>query len=1029
MDAQIEQAIELAFDPRTERSLQAQAYDFLNQLRDDPNGWQVCLALFTRQPTSSEVVRVVCLEILNSAVQTQRIGQAGANDVRYQLMDYVRRRYAPDATEIDPPGIQNKVTQTITYLFTSLYASDWPNFFDEFFELTGTGPGAPAARPAATLMFLRLLSSIHDEIADLMIPRSREEQTRNTELKDLVRARDANKIAALWQEILSEWQALDLQIVELCLRTIAKWVSWTDISLVINERIQSALLQIAGQPGTLTAESKEARARDAAIDTFTETVGKKMADSAKIQLIGYLNLGTIVGQLVGSTALSELRSTAEYDTDLAETVAKLVNNVVFDVVKVLDTDNVDDQTRASADQHLQTFVPFVLRFFSDEYDEICSAVIPSLTDLLTMFRKTVRTKGSLQPHHSVMLQPILDAIIAKMKYDDTASWGAEDEKTDEAEFQELRKRLHVLQQTVAAVDENLYSQTLSRVVGDTLGRLASGGEKPNWRDLDLALLEMHHFGELATKNGGLYTKSKPTSEASARLVEMMRIMVASDLASYPHPAVQLQYMEICVRYVQFFEQDAAAIPKVLESFVTLVHSEHDKVRLRSWYLFQRFVKHLRAQLAEYAQTVVQAIADLLSIRAELPADRDDDDASSEDNGQSADAAFQSQLYLFEAIGSVSSTSHVPVTTKVAIAKSVIDPLSADLNNHLNAARNDDTRAVLQINHVIMALGSLASGSSDWMPGVNSHGTPPAPEISQEFLGASDSILIALENLKNQGEIRAAARHAFSRLLGVLGSQVLPQLPRWIEGLLSSASSNDEMAMFLRTLGQVVYGFKGEISTILDQLLSPLFQRVFAGLSQPTTGTDDEIQLRELKQQYLSFVLVIINHDLGGVLVSPANQATFEPFITSIKNFSCDPTDPSSARLSFSILVKLTSLWCGPDILTNGASAAGDAPAPQPALPGFDAFILAQFAPLPWTLVAAPRFNPSDAQMRSVLQEAATLQWTILRKNGATYQNQLEAELRGLGVGDEGVQSYLTSISGESAGFKKFFATFVQQAKQ
>lgn len=1019
MDSQVESAIDLAFNPQTDNNLKAQAYEFLTQLREASDAWQVCLSLFTRNPGPSEVVRVVCLEIVNNTVQTQRLDQASLNDVRYRLMEYVRRHYGPGATDVDTPSIQNKLTQTLTYLFTSLYASDWTDFFDEFRGLGGAEIGANAA---GTAMFLRILGSIHDEIADQMIPRTPEEQRRSNELKDLVRARAVNNIAATWQEILSKWRQLDLVLVEMCLRTIAKWVSWIDIWLVINERIQSALLEIAGQQGSFSSDSKEAKARDAAIDTFTETVGKKMQPNDKVELINYLNLGAIVGQLVASPALSELRSTPNYDTDLAETVAKLVNNVIFDVVKVLDSESLDEQTRAKADQQLQTFIPYLLRFFSDEYDEICSAVIPSLTDLLTLFRRMVQKSRTTVPEqYHGMLQPILDAIIVKMKYDETATWGDEDDQTDEAEFDELRKRLHVLQQTVSVVDERLYMDTLSRVVANTLSRLNSTDDKPNWRDLDLALLEMHHFGELAIKNGGLYTKSKPSTEASSRLVEMMSTMVASELASYPHPAVQLQYMEICVRYVQFFEQNSAAIPNVLENFVRHVHSDHKKVRYRSWYLFQRFARHLRTQLGEFAETVVGAIQDLLTIKAELPTDRDDDDASSEDNNQSADATFLSQQYLFEAIGLVSSTNHVAIPTKVAIAKTVIAPLATDLSNHLPAAGNGDERSVLQAHHIITAIGSLANGFSDWTPGVSSGGPPPV-EVSQEFVSASDSVLVALENLKQHSELRAAARHAFSRLLGVLGSQVLPQLPRWIEGLLSSASSNDEMAMFLRTLGQVVYGFKAEIYDILDQLLSPLFQRVFTGLSQEITGTDDEIQLRELKREYLNFVLVILNNDLGSVLVSPSNQGIFDTFITSITQFSCDPADPQSARLAFSCLTKMTSIWGGPDLANF---AAADVVA-QPSLPGFDSFILSQFAPLPWTLISTNRFNSGDAQMRSVLQEAASLQWTILRKNGVAYQSQLQNELRTLGAGDDGIQSFLGSISGDLTSFRKAFVTFVSK---
>ncbi len=88
----------------------------------------------------------------------------------------------------------------------------------------------------------------------------------------------------------------------------------------------------------------------------------------------------------------------------------------------------------------------------------------------------------------------------------------------------------------------------------------------------------------------------------------------------------------------------------------------------------------------------------------------------------------------------------------------------------------------------MALGTLAHGFSDWTPGAHgSNQRPPPPKVvSDEFARAAEAILIALNGLNTSSDIRAACRSAFSRLLGVLGSAVLPQLPQWIEGLLSRA---------------------------------------------------------------------------------------------------------------------------------------------------------------------------------------------------------------------------------------------------
>ena len=465
--------------------------------------------------------------MVNHAVQTQRLDEQSLGYVKDSLMNYIQNNFAAHSTQVDSVNIQNKMTQTITYLFTQLYASSWPSFFDDFRTLAGDASTMATSNPAATMLYLRILGSIHDEIADVLIPRTPEEQKRNNDLKDLIRARDAVKISVSWQELLSRWRQVDLTIVELCLRCVGRWVSWIDISLVVNDNMLACLLEMAGQTGIASSESKEAKVRDAAIDTFTEIVAKKMAPSDKIELIYFLNLANVVGQLIASPALNEYRATSNYDNDLGETVAKLVNNVVFDLVKVLDTDGINDQTRSRADDLLPTFVPYLLRFFGDEYDEICSAVIPCLTDLITMFRQCVKSRGGLPAHYAAMLQPILDSIITKMKFDETAGWGEESEQTDEAEFQELRRRLHVLQQAVAAVDENLYMNTLSRVVADTFNRIQSPDDKPNWRDLDLALYEMYLFGELAVKHGGLYQKGAPSNLASQHLIEMMQKLVSS----------------------------------------------------------------------------------------------------------------------------------------------------------------------------------------------------------------------------------------------------------------------------------------------------------------------------------------------------------------------------------------------------------------------------------------------------------------------------------------------------------------------
>ncbi|EMD65706.1 hypothetical protein GGP41_010569 [Bipolaris sorokiniana] len=1030
MEEQVENAIQIAANPTSSQEVRGQAIGYLEQLRSEGSAWQAALSLFTRNPRATDFVRHTSLDLVNNAIQEHRLDEQSTTYIKDTLMNHIRQSYVPGSGAADTSHIQNKLMQTITYLFVALYPSSWQSFFDDFRALAGDQAAIGSVNTATTFLYLRMLGQVHDEIADQLVTRSEYEKKRNTELKDLIRQRDVQKIAASWQEILGKWRETDLGLVEMCLRTIGRWVSWIDINLVVNQTMITTFLEMAGQQGIADPESAAGKVRDAAIDTFSEIVGKKMSPSDKIELITFLNLAEVVGQLINSPALAEFHS-PNYDNDLAETVAKLVNNIVFDIVKILENETVEDHIRQRADDLIRIFTPYLLRFFADQYDEVCSTVIPSLTDLLTFLRKLQKKTGSVPPQYAAVLPPVLDAIIAKMKYDETASWGEEGEQTDEAEFLDLRRRLHVLQQTVTAIDEAYYIETLSRLVNGTFGRLSQGDQSLNWRDLELALHEMFLFGELAIRNQGLYAKREPSSAAAQQLVVMMNSMVESGLANYPHPAVQLQYMEICVRYYQFFEQNPGLIPKVLENFVSLTHSEHLKVRSRSWYLFQRLVKHLRAQLGNVSYDIIQAVGDLLTIKAELP-DNSEDEMSSDEEDQSADALFNSQLFLFEAVGCIASSSTVSAENKKLYAQTIMGPLFEDLQTTLPQARNGDERAILQIHHIIMALGTLARGYSDWVPS-NNNSAVPHSEVADEFVKASEAILVAVESLNSSSSIRHAARFAFSRMIAVLGSRLLQQLPSWIEGLLSLSSSMDEISTFLKVLGQVIFTFKSEIAGILDTVMSPVLQRIFTALAVVPSGTDDEIQLAELRREYLNFIVVILNNGLGSVLVSNSNQGTFEPIISSIETFARDTQDYQTARLAIFVLIRMVSVWGGPDKVGPGANATPTSPdTTQAPLPGFDNYVVEKFAPLAWSIPASPGFNAKDAQARQVLYETANLQHEIIKKVGESYAERLKGDLSGMGIGEDVQDQYLRTLAGSFEGPKKekewrnFYTQFVDR---
>lgn len=470
-------------------------------------------------------MRIFVLEIVNTTVQGATLDSQALSAIRDQLLQHLQLLYLADnAPASDSTSIQNKTAQTLTYLFSALYANGWETYFHDILGLGKKTQKGAWDNATGIIFYLRVINSIHEEIGDQLVPRSKAEQDRANVLKDRVRERDVQKIALSWQEILGQWRDGNDTIAELCLKAVGKWVSWIDIGLVVNQQMLDLLFEQLARAQKTDLREGEVAIRDAAIDVFTEIIGKKMKPQDKLEMISFLNLESVISQLIACPPLNDRRFSSRYDTDLAETVARLVNITVLDIVKILESATQHSQTWQRAENMLQAFLPPVLRFFADEYDEVCSTVIPCLNDVLGFLRKAAKVEGP-SPQRAVMLLPILKAVFAKMRYDDTSSWRGDGDETDEAEFQYLRQRLGTLQQAIAAVDEQLYMDAVTGLVGETFEKLGSQGVNLNWRDLDLALSEMLSFGDLAIKSGGLYQRNRPNSPAAEKLVQMMVKMV------------------------------------------------------------------------------------------------------------------------------------------------------------------------------------------------------------------------------------------------------------------------------------------------------------------------------------------------------------------------------------------------------------------------------------------------------------------------------------------------------------------------
>ncbi|KAF8471802.1 Exportin-T [Kalaharituber pfeilii] len=1003
---QILQAVDISLNSGASQDLRRQALEFLQQVKGSHDSWQICLGLFVETPTATEIARVFALDVVSAAVlRRYREGKdfTSLEMVKDTLLNYIRNSYGPGSTTFDNAAIQNKLTQTMTYLFLAMYGTSWVTFFDEMLQLTsGSVDGATGKQHRDNLpgvvFYLRIVASIHDEVADVLVSRSQEEAQRNGILKDQIRERDVGKLVTSWHEILTEWKDKNDDIVEMCLKVIGRWASWISISLVLTRDFVNFLWSLLTYSG---------KVKDASLDAMAEIVVKKMSPTDKIELIEFMNLVGMIGALLAQDPALQSKTLA-FNVDLAERVARLVNNVGSELVRGIDMRNPNEQIFFRVTNLIQQLMPSFFFCFSNEYDEVSTSVFPFTAEFLSFYRQYRKEANSLPPEFSVLLTQLLNAIIAKMQYDETTNWGDENELTDEAEFVDVRKKLKNLQDMVGAIDLQLLVETLFNLVNNALNKLGQGGAGSiGWRELDLALYEMHVFGDLAFQNGNLFIKTEngasPNGDAAARLVAMVIKLMNSEVASYPHPSIQLQFMELVVRYVNVFDVHKELIPRALENFVVGCHSTHVRVRTRAWYLFQRFVKTVRTQIGDVAETVIVAISDLLEIKAELPEDNEDDMSS--DDGKKHDATFDSQLYLFETVGSLSSSNSIPQERQVALARDVMNPLFTNIEECLAPAQNGDAKATLQIHHAIMALGTLARGFSEWAPGTKTTAPPPSGLVSEEFNKVAEAVLVSLETLSNAVVIREAARFAFSRMVGVLGPRILPLLPRWIHGLLVKSSSKEEIQLFLRLLEQVVHGFKSEIFEILNSLLTPLLEGVFTAMAQPAEGTDDEIQLNELRREFLNFFLVIINNDLGKVLVSEQNLPMFEQIVQAIEHFAKENKDPQTQKMAFGLMNKMSS-------------------SEQITFPGI-ADLIQRFSETCWAVPTSPSFNAKDAQAKLVLGEIGGVQKVIYMKAGDDFVSFLRnIYFPSVGAPTPLVEKYLNALqSMNEKDFKKFFKDF------
>ncbi|CAJ0843123.1 8296_t:CDS:10 [Entrophospora sp. SA101] len=875
--------------------------NYCEQIKASPDGWKLCLSLFVRFPKSTPEARVFALQVLDDVLQNRftTLDSSQIIQIRSTLMEFFQREYVVGDVNDEPQYLKNKFATTLTLLFVQLYPSNWQNFFDEFLLLIQSNNininGERKTNSRTVDIFLRILLSIDEKVANIAISRGKEEAIRNTTIKDNMRAGDIQKLATIWYEILNDYRLQNQDIAQM---------SWIDISLIVNDAFISLLYQ-------LLSDSK-----------LKISACECLAESDDIVFV--------------------------------EHVARLTNVLGVELCKIWE--GADQETRNVAYNQIEYLLEFLLKFLADEYDDTSSAVFPFVTAFQSLLKRQKKIAGELTGEQREFLASLLKVVIIKMKYDESTDWnGTDEEAEEEAEFLEMRKFLKQFFDVIHNIDEQIFTTFVHSAIINTFENYQKIGNEFDWRDLELSLHVLLLYGEALKGSMSFVLKQNNEVVALSPLGEMILKMFQCNVFTYPHPSTALIFFEIVVRYYQFFEVQPEYIPIVLEAFIDTrgLHSINLQIRSRSWYLFYKFVKSLKSKMSNYVETVLSSIQDLLIIQLD-PAITDAAGEILLAKEEAMDNTFTNQLYLFETVGILITIDSVPIETQMEYLKAIVGPLLAELQQNLETG-SKDVRTIIQIHHLMMAIGSIAKGFPEASKGVAQ--TVPWIDFMKQ---TTEAILVVLKTLSNFEIIRDSARYAFARLVNVLGIEILPYLPPLIDGLLNE-SGISELVDFLPFIGLISHKFK--------------VLKVFLVLNQAPSGTDETILFVVLRKAYLNFILGLLNGGMDQVLISELNKPNLENILQSVIHYASDTSEISSLKISFNILSRAISLWgvnpsqITQDITTtatvtttnNSSNDAFSRTLESQPLPGFERFMYEHILRVCFELPMKQSFDVADGQ--------------------------------------------------------------------
>lgn len=795
-----------------------------------------------------------------------------------------------------PSYKRTKIGVVLSLLIQADFPERWQTAFYELAQLATNSEDRDNTDIIRKDIYLRTLDAFCDEIV--------EDTTveKNTLIKDTVRGLRNNLLPAsvpsehsvsamIIQSILeifktcirsiynsSSNELRHMQKIPIkCLAVLKRFISWSDLSLILDGEVLMVLFTCVDQAGPGDPDDEEgslpSQLAVEALECLQEILNKGMEEHKKIQVIIKLDILTKIAN--SGVDLTELDRT---HTTVVIKVAELLAIVGLELLTYYFSPSDSEELQWISSQFEILMPLFFLCFAYDDID-VSGAVIDLASKLVMTLEMEVKESKSTSMKYLIAphIPKLLSIMFNQMKYPENFEFDYEDE--DEAEEELYRSELRKFNQTLIRVAPELSLEFLCTSLSQVQTPLSSA----KTRDLEAVLRLIYHYCEgVRPSPGTKVVLQNPT------FCNVLVALHSSDIAMHPHREVIILYYDIVVRYADIFASHLKILPKILESISGSrgLQNDHPRVRSRSCYLLLKLVKALGPLLRPYVETAIRGIQGLLSNQASQPLHPED------------------SLYLFETIGLLLGKTNLSPNDEYRYLESIIAPFIHEIEESLSTPellRDLDTSG----ENLAYAIASIAFISKGFTKNLSN-------EVKIIFSRTIPVCLRILKAIPSNDTVRNKIMIFVQRMIILLGVDIVPYMPDFFPLIISNCKQDD-----ILDVGQMFYQlslkFKSKAIPAIEGSILHFLRKCHELLSIETcddkeTALSRKSEVLAIKKVMFATLNQIVSSGCSAVLVSSDNASSLENVLGIAAEGAINIDDPTIKRTCLQFFKELVSRW-------------------------------------------------------------------------------------------------------------------------